>query len=189
MVAGHFALAAGVKAGEPSVPLWAVMLATQFLDVVFIPLYLTGIETIVPVGPGGYGGSIIHADYTHSLVGALVLSALVLGAGWKFWGRRGGLVLGAVTFSHWLLDLVVHRADLPLLPGNWGHLPTLGFSLWQFPALTAGIELAMVVVATVLYGASLLKVAPRRWAAWLVTALMGVCLLAVLAGDWTGVLG
>jgi len=190
MFAGHFALAAGVKSQEPAVPLWSVMVATQFLDVVFVPLYLTGVETIVPVGAGGYGGGIIHANYTHSLLGALVLSSLVLAVGAKLWGRRGGLVLGAVAFSHWLLDLLVHRADLPLLPGNWGQLPTLGFSLWQYPVLTAGIELAMIVVGTVMYGLSLRNVVPpRRPAAWLATSLMGVFLLASLACDWTGFLG
>src|SRR5690242_6738588 len=118
MIAGHFGLAAGVKSQEPEVPLWALMLSTQLLDVLFVPLFLTGVETIQPVpGVPSYGGSIIHADYTHSLAGALGIS---LGAGLianRFWGRRAGLVIGGVAFSHWMLDLLVHRADLPILPG------------------------------------------------------------------------
>ncbi|OFD71089.1 hypothetical protein BWGOE8_50300 [Bacillus mycoides] len=36
----------------------------------------------------------------------------------RFWGKRSGFVVGAVVFSHWILDLLVHRADLPLLPGE-----------------------------------------------------------------------
>ena len=51
------------------------MLATEWLDVVFAPLLLLGIETIDSPPGGGYGTSVIHADYTHSLLGALVLSA------------------------------------------------------------------------------------------------------------------
>ena len=76
MVAGHFGLAAGVKAREPAVPLWALMLATQWLDVIFVPLFMAKIETIEVIGGGkpGYGNGIIHANYTHSLVGALVLA-------------------------------------------------------------------------------------------------------------------
>ena len=52
MVAGHFGLAAGMKAREPAVPMWAVMLATQWLDVVFVPLFAAKIETIEVIGGG-----------------------------------------------------------------------------------------------------------------------------------------
>src|SRR3954471_1240013 len=76
VIAGHFGFAAGAKPTEPSAPLWALMLATMWLDVVFTPLYLAGVESIATPPGGGYGTSVIHADYTHSLVGALVLSAL-----------------------------------------------------------------------------------------------------------------
>src|SRR3954471_12300378 len=121
MIAGHFGLAAAVKAGRPALPVWTLMLATAWLDVVFVPLYLSGVETI---DGSGYGGGVIHADYTHSLVGALVLAALFGAvAAWRL-GGEAGLGRGAVVFSHWLLALVVHRAALPILPGNAGDLPT-----------------------------------------------------------------
>ena len=45
MIAGHFGLAAGAKSGTPAAPLWALMLATQWLDVFFVPLFLLGVET------------------------------------------------------------------------------------------------------------------------------------------------
>lgn len=153
MIAGHFGLAAVVKAGAPQVPLWSLMLGTAWLDVVFVPLYAAGIETIEPA-PGldpGYGHAVIHADYTHSLLGALLLSALY---GWFFlrrWGGRAALVLGSVAFSHWLLDLVVHRADMPLLPGNALGLPLMGLGLWHWPHATAAIELALVLGGAALY--------------------------------------
>src|SRR5215470_8204260 len=93
MIAGHFGFAAGVKAAEPQIPLWSLMLATAWLDVVFIPLLLGGVETIASVpGAGGYGNSIIHADYTHSLLGALVLSALYGALFLPRWGRRAAYV-------------------------------------------------------------------------------------------------
>jgi membrane-bound metal-dependent hydrolase YbcI (DUF457 family) len=153
LVAGHFGFAAGVKALEPQVPLWALMLATVWLDVVFAPLLVAGVETIdnVPGTSGGYGNSIIHADWTHSLVGALVLAAAFGLVAARPWGRRAGVVLGAVVFSHWLLDLIVHRADLPILPGNAGDLPRLGFGLWKVPAVSILVELALVVAGAWLY--------------------------------------
>jgi hypothetical protein len=147
VVAGHFGLAAGIKAREPAVPLWALMLATQWLDVVFVPLFVAKIETIEVIGGGkpGYGNGIIHADYTHSLVGALVLALIfALPAGLR-WGRRAGVVLGAVVFSHWLIDLFVHHRDMPLLPGAPAGWPLFGFGLWRWPVVTAAAEAALVL--------------------------------------------
>ena len=65
------------------------MLATVWLDIVFAPLLAAGVETIenVPGTSGGYGKAIIHADWTHSLVGALVLAALFA---WSQPGPGGG---------------------------------------------------------------------------------------------------
>lgn len=153
MIAGHFGLAAGVKDVEPRAPLWALMLATVWLDVLFVPLLLAGIEVIEPAPgtTGGYGNGIIHADYTHSLVGAVVLAVVLgLASAWA-WGRRIGVVLGAVVFSHWVLDLIVHRQDMPLLPGNAGGLPRLGFGLWQVPAASIVVELALVLGGAYFY--------------------------------------
>ena len=193
MIAGHFGLAAAVKAREPQVPLWALMLATAWLDVVFIPLLATGTETIESApGATGYGSAVIHADYTHSLVGAFVLSALFGGAAMLPWGRRTGLVLGAVAFSHWLLDLLVHRGDMPILPGNAGDLPRLGLGLWQIPPLAIAIELALVLGGGYLYWRAAFGLAPAgraRTAAMTTSALVLVSGLGVLALDATGLLG
>jgi hypothetical protein len=148
MVAGHFGLAAGIKKIAPRLPLWSLLLATFFLDVVFIFFAAGGLEKINPVdpaNPNAYGGSLINAQYTHSLVGALLISAVAgLLASWP-WGKRAGTVIAGVVFSHWILDLIVHRPDLPILPGNYGNLPLLGFGLWQYPIASAIVELALVV--------------------------------------------
>ena len=154
MIAGHFGLAAAVKARTPSIPTWTLMLACQWLDVIFIPLFLTGVERIEAVAgtqAGAYGGSIIYADYTHSLVGAALLAALFGGLAALRYGRRAGLVLALVAASHWLLDLPMHRADLPILPGNAGHLPRLGFGLWRSSVGSALLELALVATGAALY--------------------------------------
>lgn len=153
MIAGHFGLAAAVKSRAPSVPLWSLMLATAWMDIVFIPLFVRGVEPIVPLPGthGGYGQGIIHADYTHSLVGALAIAAIFGLVAAIPWGRRAGAVLGAVVFSHWLLDLPMHHGDMPLLWGGALDLPKLGFGLWRLPAVSAALELAIVIGGTVLY--------------------------------------
>jgi uncharacterized membrane protein len=154
VIAGHFGLATAVKARERSVPLWLLLLGCQWLDVVFVPLFVAGVERIEPLAgthPGAYGGGVIYADYTHSLVGAVLLSVLFGALVRPRYGRRASVVLALVSFSHWLLDLAVHRADLPLLPGNAGALPRLGFGLWQFPAVSALLELVLVLAGSLLY--------------------------------------
>ena len=152
MVTGHFGLAAGVKASERFVPLWALMLATAWLDVIFILTYAAGIEEIedVPGTDGGYGNVIIHADWTHSLVGSAVIAAVTGWIATRWWGRRGGLVIGAVVLSHWILDLVVHRDDLAILPGNAGDL-TVGFGLWKVEWASILVEAAILLGGACLY--------------------------------------
>lgn len=153
MIAGHFGFAAAVKSRAPRVPLWALMLACVWMDVLFVPLFAAGIETIeiLPGTRGGYGEGIIHADYTHSLVGALAIAATFALVAALRWRREVALVLGAVVFSHWLLDLPMHRADMPVLPGNAGHLSLLGFGLWRSPVASALLELVIVLAGVGLY--------------------------------------
>ena len=162
MIAGHFGLAAGVKGKAPSVPLWLLMLACQWLDVVFVVLFAAGVEGLTPVAgthPGAYGGSIIHADWTHSLVGALVLSLGFAAICAVRYGGRSAAIVGLVAFSHWILDVLMHRGDMPILPGNAGDLPRLGFGLWRYPLASAALELGLVVAGALLYRRAALHVA------------------------------
>lgn len=188
MFAGHFGLAAACKSKSSSVPLWALMLGTQLLDVVFVPLYLAGVETIVPVGDGGYGANVIHADYTHSLVGALLLALLAGLLGRRLWGQRGGLVIAALVFSHWVLDLLVHRHDLPLLPGNWGDLPLLGFGIWATPLASLVLESLLLVIGFALYFRSVTTGTngTQRRLAFLSSGVLGLLLVLALLSDVLG---
>jgi hypothetical protein len=188
MVTGHFGLAVGVKAYERFVPLWSLMLATVWLDVLFIFTYAAGIEEVddAPGTDGGYGDVIIHADWTHSLVGAAVISIVT---GWlviRWWGRRGGIVIGAVVFSHWILDLIVHRDDLAIFPGNAGDI-RVGFGLWENHGASIAAEAALLLVGAFLYWRAATEAeraagaTPRR--ANLVTACLVASGAVVLALD------
>jgi hypothetical protein len=164
------------------------MLATVWLDVLFIPTFAAGVETVddAPGTDGGYGDVIIHADYTHSLAGAAVIA---IATGWiatRWWRRRGGVVIGAVVFSHWVLDLIVHRDDLAILPGNVGDV-RVGFGLWKSHWGAALVEAALLLVGAYLYWRAASKTeraageAPRR--ANLVAALILLGGIVVLLVD------
>ncbi|QBD76343.1 permease [Ktedonosporobacter rubrisoli] len=195
MFAGHFGLAAAVKAKQPEVPLWALMLSTQLLDVIFVPLVLTGVESIDPIGKGGYGEAIIHANYTHSLVGALLIAGCAGLISWRLWGRKGGLLIAGMVFSHWLLDLLVHRSDMPILPGNLGHLPLLGFGLWGSRPISIALEGILIVVGGILYFSSALararehstKLPTNLKRALLAGSVMSLLLLLSLVTDVMGI--
>jgi hypothetical protein len=190
MITGHFGLAAGAKAVDVRAPLWCLMLATVWLDVVFVPLLLLNIETIeTPLG-GGYGQSIIHADYTHSLLGAIVLSGVLGAVAWWRWGRRVGLLVGGVAFSHWILDLIMHRADMPILPGNVGDLPLLGFGLWRVPVAAIAVEALILLGGVFLYWRTARVAASptrRGITPTVVSAVLLACGIVVLLLDAMGV--
>jgi len=95
--------------------------------------------------------------------------------------------------SHWVLDLLVHRPDMPILPGNAGGLPLLGLGLWRWPAVSLAMELALIVLGAVLYVRSLPKSRSRpavpllkRGNLWAGLA-MAALLAASLASDVLGV--
>ena len=197
MTAGHFGLATGIKAGAPRLPLWALLVSTYLLDIIFIVLLAAGgIESFTQIDSAhpAYGAVLIHAYYTHSLVGAILIAAI---AGWfasRRWGQRNGLVIAGVVFSHWLLDSLVHRPDMPILPGNLGNLPLLGFGLWQIPVVSAIVELALVISGAYFYyrSASQLPTPPgatrqsQRRRVLTASTVTTVLLLLLLATDLLG---
>lgn len=161
MFVGHYGVSYAGKALARSVPLWHLFVAVQFLDILWGLFVLIGVEH-VRIVPGITAASpldLYHVPYTHSLVAALFWS-VVCGAAYHTWrgrhaGSRAGVVVGVALFSHWLLDLLVHRPDLPLV----GDRLKVGLGLWNYPAV------ALTVEAAVLFGGLLLYLRATRHAA------------------------
>jgi hypothetical protein len=188
MIAGHFGFAAMVKSREKSAPLWALMLATVWLDIIFVPLVLIHLETMQTIHKG-YGGLLIHADYTHSIVGMLALSAILGAMFLPTQGKRVAIVIAFVSASHWVLDLIVHRPDMPVLPGNLGNLPYLGFGLWNHPPVAAGVELILVIAGAAMYWRTAKEVSEKAaksgTLASIAAAMIAVFGVLVLVLDYT----
>jgi membrane-bound metal-dependent hydrolase YbcI (DUF457 family) len=81
--------------------------------------------------------------YTHSLLAALgwsIAGAFMYSIWRKRTASRQALIIGAAVFSHWVLDFLVHRPDLPLI----GNRMKVGLGLWNSPALAFGLEAAFL---------------------------------------------
>jgi hypothetical protein len=143
VLAGHYSSAFVAKAAAPRAPLWALVIAAQFVDVLWALFVLAGVEhlRIDPALPSN-PLDLYDMPYTHSLVGALGWAG-VAAAGALFAWRSAGVAaaVGATVASHWGLDLLVHRPDLALWPGS----PKLGLALWNRPAAALALELALLL--------------------------------------------
>lgn len=123
--------------------------ATYWLDLAWPVLVLLGIER-VEVDPGNTAFTpldFVHYPWTHSLAAALAWSALFGIACWKL-GRRAALVMGLLVFSHWALDALSHRPDLPLWPGS-GTM--VGVGLWNSVAGTLLVESVLFAAGVAIY--------------------------------------
>lgn len=143
MFIGHYAASVAVKIWRPQLPFWACVGAAQLLDIGWGVLIIAGVERL-RLDPALPGSPLVleHMPYTHSLPAALLWSALAAVVAVRWLGRRGAW-LGLVVLSHWLLDFIVHRPDLPL--GFLG--PKVGLGLWNLPAAELIVELGLIGLA------------------------------------------
>ena len=149
MFVGHYGAALALKGAESRASLGLLFLGVQFVDILFFPLVLAGVEqmNIVPGHTESTHFELVFMPYTHSLVASILWAALVAGVSFLALGDRPrrrsiALVLGASVFSHWILDLIVHTPDLPLM----GDASTkLGFGLWTSAPLTFVLEAAVLL--------------------------------------------
>ena len=151
MFLGHYALAFGAKRFAPAVSLGTLFLACQFADLLWPSLVVMGIE-IVEVDPGNTlvtPLNFVKYPYSHSLVMLLVWSVVFALLYLAFRrGRIGALTVGALVFSHYVLDVIVHRPDLPVTIGGDTRL---GFGLWNYPGTTLAVESGLFLFGIAMY--------------------------------------
>jgi len=150
MFIGHYALALAAKRAAPRTSLGTLFVAVQLADMLWPILLLLGWEHAhFEAGPNPF--LVLWLDsipISHSLLTLIAWGALFAGLyHWRTGYARGALVLALAVVSHWVLDFVTHRPDMPLYPGG----PKLGLGLWNSVAGTIVVEAAMFVVGVWMY--------------------------------------
>jgi membrane-bound metal-dependent hydrolase YbcI (DUF457 family) len=151
MFIGHFGVGFAAKAVAPRTSLGTLFLAAQFIDLLWPTFLLFGAESVridahaTAVTPLDF----VHYPFSHSLL-AVLGWALLVGGGYYAIRRyaRGAAVLAALVVSHWALDAIVHRPDLPLYPGSASRV---GLGMWSSLAGTLLLELTIFAVGVGLY--------------------------------------
>lgn len=153
---GHLAIGLAAKPTAPKVPLWVFLLASWFLDILSFGFEAIGLEEFAVTQMDIENGLSIDlpgsVPWSHGLFMSIVWSAFLGAVAHLFFkDKRTSLILGLVVFSHWILDLIVHPPDLPIL---FEDSPMLGLSLWTSgPGLIASIvlEIALLVGGSAIY--------------------------------------
>lgn len=128
----------------PIVKLWEAFLAVQAIDLTTGVLIMFGLEGTTL---NEAGSPVFHIPWSHSLVSSVIISLLAAAVYKLFKPKaisRAVIVIALLAFSHWVLDLIAHRPDLPIYPGGE---TLLGLGLWDFPWIAFGLEATMLAGA------------------------------------------
>jgi hypothetical protein len=150
MLVGHVAAGLVAKRFEPEVSLGTYVFAALLADFIVFLLLILGVEHFDAV-PGATINRAIGRDlyYSHSLLMLLIWGSL-FAAAWFYRRRypRGFWFIFGAVVSHWLLDTISHRADMPLVPG----VPKFfGLGLWNSLPATILVEGGFWIIAIVVY--------------------------------------
>jgi len=154
MFIGHFAVGFASKRVAPQASLGVLMAAPMALDLLWPIFLMFGRET-VRIDPGNTAFTpldFVSYPYSHSLLMAGGWGASFGGAYWTVTRySMGAVVVGLGVLSHWILDAVTHRPDMPLVPGGETRV---GLGLWNFVPATLAVEILMFAAAVWLYASA-----------------------------------
>jgi uncharacterized membrane protein len=152
MFIGHFGVGFAAKKFTKKTSLGTLFLASQFIDLLWPFFVIFGIETVaIDIGNTAFTPlDFIYYPFSHSLLG-VVIWALLFGVVYYLLKKdlKTSLILGILVLSHWILDFITHRPDLPLLLGSDSLL--VGLGLWNSIIATVTIESTIFIAGVYLY--------------------------------------
>jgi len=161
---GHFALGFAAKRIAPRTSLGTLLAAPELADILFPLFVVLGWEKVAFTSAASPFLSITLDQYpiSHSLVALIAWGiAFALLYRWRTGYGRGAVVVALLVVSHWALDFVTHRPDMPLYPGG----PRLGLELWASVPGTLIVEGLLFVAGVAIYArATQARDAVGRWA-------------------------
>jgi len=183
MFIGHYAVALAAKKAAPKTSLGTMFISAQLIDLLWPIFLLLGIEQ-VRIAPGNTVVTpldFFDYPFTHSLAGVIVW-AIALGLIYlaRIRYRRGAWIVGCGVVSHWLLDMLSHRPDLPLVPGGETFV---GLGLWNSMAGTLVVEIGLFTAGLAVYS-RVTKALDRtgRYGLWALAALLLLLYMGNLFG-------
>lgn len=151
MLVGHFAVGLAAIRVEPTVSIGTLVLASMMADLLWCIFLIIGIEH-VQFKPGIGAANYFSASdivMSHSLLMDGVWAGLLAAAYFlKRRNPRGAWVIFGVVLSHWLLDWISHRPDMPLSPGVHRYF---GLGLWSSIPAAITVEGGFWLLAMILY--------------------------------------
>jgi hypothetical protein len=183
MFIGHIAVAYAAKKAAPKTSLGTLLLAAQLPDLLWPAFLLLGLEHAAIVPGSTAVTPLAFTDYplSHSLL-ADIGWGLVLAGVYALWKKniRGALWLCACVVSHWVLDAISHRPDMPLYPG--GHI-LVGWGLWNSKLGTVTVEMGIFLAGMAIY-LSATRAWDRKgvWSFWLLNMLLVIIYFGNLFG-------
>jgi membrane-bound metal-dependent hydrolase YbcI (DUF457 family) len=150
MFIGHFAVGFASKKFAPRANL-AVLIAAPLVSDILWPFFLLFGWEKVRIDPGNTRFTpldLVWFPWSHSLLMTLVWAVAFAALYYAITRyRAGALAIWFGVVSHWILDWITHRPDMPLYPGS----PRYGLGLWNSIPVTLIVELSMFAAGLWLY--------------------------------------
>jgi len=144
---GHFGVALAAKRIAPRTSLGTLVMAAQFVDLLWPVFLMLGIEHVL-IAPGATAVTpldFISYPFSHSLLAVFGWACLFAGVYQMVrHDARGAVCVWLVVFSHWVLDALTHRPDLQLYPESTTYV---GLGLWNSRYWTILIEGGIFLLA------------------------------------------
>lgn len=183
MFVGHYAIGFSGKKLAPRVSLGVFVLAAIAADILWSVLLLSGVEQVEFTSGKGAGQYFkgLNIGLSHSLAMDLVWAVLLAAGVYLFTQyARGAVIVFLAVLSHWVLDVISHRPDMPIWPGQG---PRLGLGLWTSLPMTLLVEGGVWTLALAVYVTShVFSSRARLWGFWV----GGLILTLIWYGNITG---
>ena len=183
MLIGHYGPAFIIKAIDKRVPLWGLFIAVQVPDIIWGILILLGVEK-ANINPSLTSNplDLSYMPYSHGLLSCIVYSLLIVAILLLFKTKKQiAWWMGLAVFSHWLLDFLSHRPDLPV----YGDTMKIGLGLWNYPTLAVIVEVGIFLIGAVWYAIAVKGF--NRAATWVFWGFVAIAILvSCFRGDAMG---